>query len=565
MSLRLPIGISDFRELREKGLTYVDKSGLLIEMIDRLGTKVLLLPRPRRFGKTLNLSMLRYFFEKQPEDLSHLFEGLAVWEAGETYREHFQRYPVIFITFRDVKATSFEQCRMDIEKKIQALFREHEPLLTSGVLRESEARDYQAILDATAEPTLYRRALGDLSLYLHRATGERAVILIDEYDEPIHAGHVNGYGKEIIDFFRHFLTVGLKDNTHLERGVVTGILRIARESIFSGLNNLAVCTLLEPAFSTCFGFTEPEVVSLLEQAGRSDRLEEARIWYNGYVFGNTVIYNPWSILNFLAWGGATKPYWLNTSSNDLIKKLLEGRTTQLQEIFERLLEGGGIDKIIDENVVLDELETNDDALWSLLLFSGYLKAEPRARKASWLPPSSFLTIPNNEVRLLYVGTFAHWMKARMQGHGGHLDRLIQALLQGDAGALEKQLGAFVKNILSYHDIDPDEPERIYQAFLLGLCAAVEPEHRVRSNRESGKGRPDVMLLPLEPGQPGVILELKVARKNKSLEDVLDEGLKQVAANDYEAELRAAGAQPIHVFVCAFDGKEVRVTTQASSP
>ncbi len=564
MPLPLPLGISDFRELREKRLTYVDKSGLLIEMIDRPGTKVLLLPRPRRFGKTLNLSMLRCFFEKRSEDFSHLFEGLAVWDAGEKYREHFQRYPVIFITFREIKAPTFETCWAQIREKIELLFVEHKALLSSGVLQEEEARKYQAVLEGRAEPVVYGRALGDLSRYLHRATGERAMIFIDEYDEPIHAGFVNGYAKEILDFFRHFLTVGLKDNPHLERGVVTGILRIARESIFSGLNNLAVCTLLEPAFSTCFGFTEPEVVSLLQEAGQSDRLDVVRLWYNGYVFGDTVIYNPWSVLNFLAWGGEPKPYWLNTSSNDLIKKLLNGRATQLQEIFEHLLEGGGIDKIVDENVILDELETNDGALWSLLVFSGYFKAERRPPKAAWLPPSYFLSIPNSEVRLLYVGTFAEWMKARMHGHGGHLDRLIQALLEGNAVALEKQLGAFVKNILSYHDIDPDEPERIYQAFPLGLCATLESSHRVRSNRESGKGRPDVMLLPLEPGQPGVVLELKVTRKNKSLDDALDEGMKQIAENDYEAELRAVGAQPIHVFVCAFDGKEVRVRGGAAS-
>ncbi len=563
MPLRLPIGISDFRKLREARAEYIDKSHLIMEILDR-AAEVFLFPRPRRFGKTLNLSMLRCFFEKQPEDLSHLFEGLAVWEADDVYREHFQRYPVISLTFRDIKASTFEQCWTDIQKKIQALYGEHRWLLDQGNLVDYERRDFEAILAGTAESAIYRRALGDLSRYLHRATGERAMIFIDEYDEPIHAGFVNGYAKEILDFFRHFLTVGLKDNPHLERGVVTGILRIARESIFSGLNNLAVCTLLEPAFSTCFGFTEPEVVSLLQEAGQSDRLDAVRLWYNGYVFGDSVIYNPWSVLNFLAWGGEPKPYWLNTSSNDLIKTLLHGRATQLQDTFERLLEGGGIDKVVDENVILDELETNDGALWSLLVFSGYLKAERRPPKAAWLPPSHFLSIPNSEVRLLYVGTFAEWMKGRMQGHGGHLDRLIQALLEGNAVALEKQLGAFVKNILSYHDIDPDEPERIYQAFLLGLCATLESSHRVRSNRESGKGRPDVMLLPLEAGQPGVVLELKVTRKNKTLEDALDEGMKQVAENDYEAELRAVGAQPIHVFVCAFDGKEVRVRAKAAS-
>lgn len=564
MALDVPIGISDFRTLREKGLTYVDKSGLIIEMLDRPGAQVLLLPRPRRFGKTLNLSMLKYFFEKRSEDISHLFEGLAVWEAGEKYRAHFQRYPTIFITFRDAKGLTYEECWSLIKENITALFGEHRALLSSGALEADEARRFEAILDGTADPVLYSRALGDLSKYLHRATGERAIILIDEYDQPIHAGHVNGYGKEILNFFRQFMTTGLKDNPHLERGVVTGILRIARESIFSGLNNLAVCTLLEPAFSTCFGFTEPEVISLLEKAGRSDRLGAARTWYNGYIFGDTVIYNPWSILNFLAWGGEPKPYWLNTSSNDLVKVLLQARAVTLQETFESLLSGGGLERLLDENVILDDLERSDDALWSLLVFSGYLRAERRPPVDPDFPAMHWLTIPNREVRTLYTGTFRTWMERGLEAQGGRLDVLLRALLGGDTEQLGYQIGAFVKNILSYHDVAVF-PEAAYQSFILGLLSALEPGHRVRSNRESGKGRPDVMIVPSRPGSSGVILELKVAKKGKTLDQVLDEGTKQVRAKEYEAELKAAGAEPIHVFVVAFDGKEARVRNLADQP
>ncbi|HSN99237.1 MAG TPA: AAA family ATPase [Candidatus Nanopelagicales bacterium] len=558
MPLRLPIGITDFRELREKGFAYVDKSGLLIEMIDREGSKVLLLPRPRRFGKTVNLSMLRYYFEKQPEDLSHLFQDLAIWQAGEPYRRYFQRYPVIFLTFRDSKASTFEACWADVQKKIQALFREHRALLDSGALQEGEALDYGAILDGTAKDVLYRRALGELSKYLHRATGERAMILIDEYDQPIHAGFVNGYAPQILEFSRAFLTSGLKDNPHLERGVVTGILRISRESIFSGLNNLDVYTLLDRAFSTCFGFTEPEVEHLLDEAGMLAELDTVRDWYNGYIFGGTVIYNPWSVISFLARGGQPKPYWLNTSSNDLIRMLREGRAATLQGYFERLLDGGHFERMLDENIVLDLLKENDQALWSLLVFSGYLKAEERPAKLPSLPPSYRLSIPNSEVRLIYTSTFQQWMKTRMKGHGGSLERLIQGLLGGDAVRLEQQLGAFVKNVLSYHDLDPDDPEGIYQAFVLGLFAVLEPGHRVRSNRESGKGRPDVLILPNEPGQPGVVLELKVARGKTTLDEALGAGAAQMLQQDYAAELRSVGAEPVHGFAVAFDGKEVRV-------
>jgi hypothetical protein len=555
----LPIGISDFRELREKGLTYVDKTGLIVEMLDRAGSKVLLLPRPRRFGKTLALSMLRCFFERQDEDLSVLFEGLEVWRAGEACRRHFGRYPVVFLTFRDTKASTFEACREDLHKKIQVLYREHRALLTTGVLEAGEARDYQAILDDTAEPVLYRQALGELSKYLHRATGERTIMLIDEYDEPIHAAFVHGYGAPVIELFRAVLTNGLKDNPHLERGVVTGVLRVSRESIFSGLNNLAVHTLLQKSFSTCFGFTQSEVESLVAQAGRSDAMELVRTWYDGYDFGGTVIYNPWSVLCWLADAeGQARPYWLNTSSNELVQRLLQGRAAELHEPFSRLLAGEGVERVLDENVVLDRLEDNDDALWSLLVFSGYLRAQrlPPAQPA-WLPAYR-LSIPNAEVRLLYTSSFAQWMTARMKGHGGQLERLLAALLQGDAPRFEQQLGAFVTNVLSYHDLGADEPERVYQVFVLGLLAALEPGHRVRSNRESGQGRPDVLVCPVVPGQPGVVLELKVARGGKTLEQALEEGWAQAQRLDYAAELRAVGAAPVHVLVVAFDGKVVRV-------
>ena len=556
MPLRIPIGISDFRKLREQGAEYVDKSHLIIEILER-ATEVLLLPRPRRFGKTVNLSMLRYFFEKGPEDLSHLFQDLAVWSAGDRYRKHFQRYPVIFLTFREVKASTFEKCWADIREKIEGLFREHQALLSMGVLDERETRDYRAMLDGTAEEVRYRFALADLTRFLHRATGERAIVLIDEYDQPIHAGFVHGYAEEVLELFRGLLTSGLKDNLHLERGVVTGILRIARESIFSGLNNLGVYTLLDAAFSTCFGFTEPEVEGLLGKAGLLDHRDAVRDWYNGYVFGDTILYNPWSVLSFLDRGGQPKPYWLNTSSNDLINTSLQKHGARLQPALEALLGGGGFEMILEENVVLDRVDYSDVTLWSLLVFSGYLKAEKRPRGPAE-QAAHHLSIPNREVRLVYTSTFQEWFEVRMRDHGADLHRLIHALLGGDAASFEKQLGAFVKNVLSYHDLGADEPERIYQAFILGLFAVLEPEHRVRSNRESGKGRPDVLILPARPGNPGVVLELKVAGGKKTLDQALDEGAEQAQTKDYGAELSVVGAEPIHVFVIAFDGKEVRV-------
>ena len=568
MTLRIPLGIDDFALLRDSGLTYVDKTRLVCDVIDLTGIQALLLPRPRRFGKSLNLSMLRCFFERTDEDRARLFEGLTVWRAGDAYRAHFQRYPVIYLNFKDVKFERFDDAWWTIREKLRDLYRGHRAVLDSGTLDELEAARFRSILDGSAPPLLYHRALQDLSEYLHRHHGERVVILIDEYDQPIHAGYTGGYVREMLEFFRAFLTAGLKSNPHLFKAVLTGILRVARESIFSGLNNLAVCSVLEPAFSTSFGFTEDEVVDLLARAGRTEALPTVQRWYNGYIFGGHVIYNPWSVLSFLQWGGAPKPYWVSTSSNDLIRMVLERHAGRLQPELEALLAGEGIERMLDENVVLDELDQHDDVLWSLLVFSGYLKAEQRP-SAPDQPPGYHLTIPNHEVRQVYTSTFRRWMEARMRDRGGHIDALTRALLGGDAPEVERQLQAFASNLLSYHDAGTPRPENLYQGFIIGLLAVMEPHHLVRSNRESGAGRPDVMIRPRVPGQPGVVLELKVARGGDKaagsvLEAALDEALAQLAENDYAAELRAAGAHPIHALAVAFDGKQVRVRS-ASAP
>ncbi|KYF83216.1 hypothetical protein BE17_37335 [Sorangium cellulosum] len=557
MSIQVPIGIDDFRRLRELGLEYIDKSHLVQELLDRPGTEVVLLPRPRRFGKTLNLSMLRCFFERHGEDLSPLFRDLRIWQAGERYRGHFQRYPVVHLTFKGTKAESFDAFWEAVQDRIARLFDEHRELLESGALSDREARRYRAVLDGTASRIAYETALLDLSSYLRRRHGERVVILLDEYDEPLHAGYLHGYAAQVIGFFRAFLTEGLKGNPHLFKAVLTGILRVARESIFSGLNNVAVYSLLAPEFDTCFGFTEPEVEALLARAGRPERLLSLRAWYNGYLFGNTVVYNPWSVLNFLSReDGEPQPYWVNTSSNDLVREQLERRALALEPAFAALLDGGSIERVLDESVPLGELDRSDEVLWSLLVFTGYLRAEKRSR-GSMEQPSHLLSIPNREVRGVYTTTFRRWLGARLERQSGGLDRLLAALLAGDAERFEAQLQAFATDVLSYHDTGRPDPEQVMQGFVLGLLAAPEPDYQVRSNRESGRGRPDVIIRPSQPGRPGVVLELKVARGGKTLEQALEEGIEQIRRNDYTAELRAAGAAPVHALAVAFDGKLVR--------
>ncbi|MEZ4306586.1 MAG: AAA family ATPase [Polyangiaceae bacterium] len=561
--LSVPIGIDDFRKVRELGLEYVDKTGLIREILDRPGTEVFLIPRPRRFGKTLNLSMLRCWFEKQEADLSPLFEGLSIWQAGAEYRAHFQRYPVIHFNFKGSKGASLSHALSVIRKKLGELFDEHRYLLDSDRLSDRQRHSFRAILEETAAPAQYEGALLDLSACLHAHHGEKVVILIDEYDEPIHAGHVHGYAAEILDFMRNLLGEGLKSNVHLHKAVVTGILRVAKENLFSGLNNLGVYTLLRGELSTCFGFTEAEVAALLERHARADRMAEVRQWYNGYLFGGEVVYNPWSVLCFLdSRQAALQPYWLSTSSNDLVRELLELHSFELQPVFESLLQGGGVEVALEDNVVLAEIRKSPAALWSLLVFSGYLKAEAA-------PPDSLgnaryrLSIPNHEVRGVYSTTFRGWMDRSLRDAGGSLPALTRALLAGDAETFEEELQAFVTNVLSYHDPGKLRPERVYHGFLVGLLAVLEPGHQVRSNRESGKGRPDVLIRPTSPGKPGVVLELKVAKPGKkTLDQALAEGLAQLRTGDHTAELRASGAAPVHQLVVAFDGKVVRVHSAA---
>ncbi len=558
MTVSLPIGIDDFRLLRERGLAYIDKTQMICDLVDDAGTQVLLLPRPRRFGKSLGLSMLRCFFERGDEDLSALFEGLLVWRRGERYRAHFQRYPVINLDFKDIKPRTAEDFWLDVQELIRDLYKQHRALLDSGNLDEVDAARYRAILDGSASAAVYRRALKDLSALLHAHHGERVLILIDEYDAPIHAAYLNGFSLDVLDFMRPFLSGGLKGNPHLHRAILTGILRVARESIFSGLNNLFVSSLLEPAYATAFGFTEDEVADLLARTGASEHLPEIQAWYNGYVFGGRVIYNPWSVLNYLRRGCEPKPYWVTTSSNELIKHVLGVRATRLQGVFEDLLAGGGPVRTIDENVVFDDLTRSDDALWSLLVLSGYLKAEKHGVAAN-RQPMYRLTIPNEEVRILYTNIFAAWMRERFEASGQRLDDLVNAVLGGDAAAFQRHLQTFATNLLSYHDAGTVSPENLYQGFVIGLLAVMEPDHLVRSNRESGQGRPDVMIRPRVPGNPGVVMELKVARPGeRTLDDALDVGLAQLADNDYAAELRAAGADPVHALAVAFDGKLVKV-------
>jgi hypothetical protein len=558
LPLRFPIGLSDFRNLRQDGFAYVDKTSLIDEVIAE-GALVLLIPRPRRFGKTLNLSMLRYFFEKSADDVRPLFAGLAIASSGTAWA-HFQRYPVIFMTFKDVKPRSWEDCLAGMANVLADAYAEHRYLLTQGSMAPDEVEIFTAILHRRAPKAWLTSALKLLSRVLAKHHGEKVVILVDEYDSPIHAGYTNKYYDEVIAFFRDFLSGGLKDNSHLFKGVLTGILRVARESLFSGLNNIGVYSLLRSELATAFGFTDPEVRGLLADVGQSARLDTVRDYYNGYLFGGQAIYNPWSVLSFLDRGdGVFRPYWIDTSSNDLVRELLLTGPQGVQIGLETLLAGGTLDKRLDENIVLRDLASRPDAIWSFLLFTGYLKAIEVSivDDRQWCK----LAVPNREVAIALADMAQAWLEAQTGG-SDELQSLLAALLRGDAPVVERHLGHMMKVNLSFFDTASPEPERFYHGLVVGLLAGLSPRYEVRSNRESGFGRCDVMVLPKAAGQPGVVLELKRVdtESGETREKAFTAAFKQIREQDYEAELRERGATPIHRMAAVFEGKRVFVRT-----
>lgn len=558
MPASIPIGFDNFRRIREDRLEYIDKTRFIRQIIDDAGTQVLLLPRPRRFGKTVNMTMLEAFFAKSPEDLSHLFEGLEIWSAGDVYREHFQRYPTIFLSFKNVKPESETAWQQALRLKISEIFRIHRVLLDGSLLSSIEREEFEQCVQQTASDALLAQSLERLCDWLHRACGERVLILIDEYDTPIHAAWRSGCYKPVVNFFRAFFGSALKGNPHLHKGVLTGILRISKESIFSDLNNIKVKTLLDLDFSDAFGFTEAEVRTLCERQGQTAYLGDIQAWYNGYLFGGRTMYNPWSVLNFLDNPDKSpQPYWLGSSSNDLIKEVLTRHAVHVHDEFQTLLEGGSIQRLIEPNLVFPDIERSINAVFTLLLFSGYLKAERLPGDGQTLA-DCVLSIPNLEVRTVYRSTFQGWLEDALGGFGEQTRLLVNAILTGDEERLEGILGRLALRMLSFHDGSYQDPEALYHGLMLGLCATLEPQYQVRSNRESGSERPDLLILPTRPGQSGAVLELKVTRRGQTLKQVLAQGVKQLKNHKYAAELEVSPAGRIHKWAVAFNGKSVKV-------
>lgn len=512
---KAPLGESDFRAIStSESLIYVDKTEFIEDVLSNPAA-VLLFPRPRRFGKSLNLSTLRYFVEKSPESQLRAawFEGLRVWKNHEA-RKHFGRYPVIYLNLKVTKAASFSSLLDLVRNEVSDQFEQHRYLLDGSALSASERAFYEKILRAEGKPEDYPHALKRLSRHLAAYHGERVVILVDEYDTPLNEAYLGGYLDEATRFLGNFFSAGLKDNPHLFKGVLTGVLRIARESLFSDLNNLSVYSILRPEFAAHFGFTEREVEDLCRRLGSPELMSGLRKWYDGYLFGEQLLYNPWSVLSCLSSDDKRfDSYWADSSSNKMLRtQLLEKGHGRGQELL-ALLSGKPIHKPIEENLVLRSLDTVPDAVWSLLLFAGYLKPvdPPRTAERNHVA----LLLPNLEVRHEIEGLVRESFSSRVGGEN-EVETMFEALLRGEADIFETYLNKFLTNNTSYHDRSGRvAPERDYHLFVLGMACHLSRSLEVKSNLESGDGRADLILCPTLEGQPGVCLERHCVRSMRS--------------------------------------------------
>lgn len=552
---KLPIGVSDFKSIIDENYYFIDKTLFIKEIIDD-GSRVILLPRPRRFGKTLNMSMLKYFYEKDNIDNSYLFKDLNISKEKEIMNNQ-GKYPVIYLTFKDEKHSDWETCKNSFKRIVKDEFSKHDYILDGSVLKDYEKDEIVEILRGKAPYEVYLNGLKILTKYLYKYHKEKVVILIDEYDVPIQSGYMNEYYDKVIEFMRIFLSGGLKDNEFLQKAVLTGILRVAKESIFSGLNNLKVSTLISEHYSSQFGFLDNEIEEILRYYGIEYEIEEVRQWYNGYIFGDKVIYNPWSILNYVDnYKEGFKPYWVNTSSNDLVKRVLARGGQKLKTELEDLIKGKQIEKTINENIVMHEIETDSNNAWSFLLFSGYLKVVHK--RVIQGKTYCSMEIPNLEVKYLYEDIVLAWFRENLSNENFNV--MLESLISGDIKIFSKIFREFILSSVSYFDVSGKESEKVYHSFVLGALIALSKEYEVKSNKESGYGRYDIMIIPKDIKKKGIIIEFKKIDEddNETLEIAAEKALNQIKDKRYKQELIDRGVKDIIQLGIAFEGKKVLV-------
>ena len=576
------IGKQSFEDIRKKDCFYVDKTAFIKEWWE-MEDDVTLITRPRRFGKTLNMDMLNCFFSNKYKDRGDLFEGLDIWNE-EDYRRLQGTYPVIFLSFADIKANNFKDTKNDFVSVINDVYKQHSYLLKSDKLTEAEKTIYgqldtyasNADVNKEISNEIVCRAIKSLAEMLYKYYGKKVIILLDEYDTPMQEAYVNGYWEELVAFTRSLFNSTFKTNPYLERAIMTGITRVSKESTFSDLNNLKVITVTSDEYSKCFGFTEEEVFDALDEQELSSEKEKVKKWYDGFTFGTSKdVYNPWSIINFLD-EKKYKTYWADSSSNGLVSQLIQQGSSKTKVIMEELLEGKSIKTKLDEQIVFNQLDGSSEAIWSLLLASGYLKVDYVDFANSEGNNIYELSLTNFEVKKMFEKMIDNWFKTRDDSSS----EFVSALIQGDLDAMNYYINEITANIFSCFDVAGKEesrirPENFYHGFVLGLMVDQIDNYIITSNRESGFGRYDIMLEPINKNSakyqgsiptgrilPGIIIEFKVInpRKENTLEETVEAALKQIEEKNYDAELIGRGVNPsnIHHYGFAFKGKEVLI-------
>ena len=552
----LPIGISDYVRAQSE-YYYVDKTLLIKDFLDKKPF-VSLFTRPRRFGKTLNMDMLRVFFEISDEDTSKYFIDKEIWKCGEGYRAHQGKYPVIFLTFKDVKFDTWEATLEKIKAILQEEYGRHQELVTSDKLSKYEKEYFAKILDCTANEVELTSALEKLSKMLAVHYGKAPIIIIDEYDTPIQEGYSKDFYEEIIGFMRNFFSGAFKDNKNLSYGFLTGILRIAQESIFSGLNNLTVNSVMDEEYDQYFGFTEDEVIKMLNYYGVSEKEEELKDWYDGYLFGSKEIYNPWSVINYISKGCIPQAYWVNTGKNEILEDVLRVATDDITERLHSLLQGERVIARIDQNVVYRSLAEDPANIYSLLLVAGYLKTPKKELQAD----GSYLcevSIPNREIAAVYKSEILSHLLQIGAITRTTANKIAESIYANDYKKLQKAIAEYMDKSISFYDTGA---ETFYHGLILGLIALMDNQYKIKSNRESGDGRYDISLIPREDRYPGIIMELKWKKdlREEELDGLAKAALAQIDEMRYDAEMKEDGINEILKFGIAFSGKKVCVKT-----